>query len=209
MVRTPKFTRISRKRKIGLGFTLLAFLLVCCLWFVSNSTVTRIGSPVCIIEIANGRVSVLLQVVEKLAGKPGELEMLWAPDEFVFMTSIVGVDIECARLARFNALSQSKYSSLPMIYRFIYVRDSQLIRAKYLVWPFWLLSALLGIVCAGIALPLVRWNAAPLLCKVCGYNLTGNSRGTCTECNTPVTEKQRELLHLDSSTQSRQIPASD
>lgn len=44
------------------------------------------------------------------------------------------------------------------------------------------------------------WPPVYSICEQCGYNLTGNTSGTCPECGTPIPENQ--LRHLNVSANS-------
>ena len=62
--------------------------------------------------------------------------------------------------------------------------------------PYFLLALLTG------AVPLFwlvrtiaitrRTRRCPLVCRVCGYNLTGNTSGVCPECGTPIRKEPAE-----------------
>ena len=67
-------------------------------------------------------------------------------------------------------------------------------RKTWLVFPLWLSTAVLGLICMlPVAQgPLRRWyRLRRCLCIYCGYNLTGNLSGRCPECGARA-EKSRQ-----------------
>ena len=67
-------------------------------------------------------------------------------------------------------------------------------RTSWLVFPFWLLTAMLTVVGT---LPIYRgpirrqWRRWRGCCITCGYNLTGNRSGRCPECGDHVSDLLR------------------
>jgi hypothetical protein len=57
--------------------------------------------------------------------------------------------------------------------------------------PFWLITTVLIVLCTIVPR---RPRIGPKDCPHCGYDLTGNVSGACSECGTRIPEKQRTLL---------------
>jgi hypothetical protein len=71
----------------------------------------------------------------------------------------------------------------------------QLFDARPFVLSRFLLFALATLIVASMILTFrTRRKPPPGHCQTCGYNLTGNKSGKCSECGKPIPESQRKLL---------------
>ena len=88
----------------------------------------------------------------------------------------------------FDDLSEARYSWSQFA---LLPRLGANLPQRYVSIPLWMPFALLG----GTTLLIFRRDARPIPpghCQKCGYNLTGNVSGVCSECGTRIEQEEAE-----------------